>query len=68
MKSEFETYLTEILCQKVYIKHVFLYAVLIRLFIITSVSRSSVYSVELELGIYGFFFFAFMIIKIIRFG
>jgi len=67
MKPEFETYLTEILCQKVYIKHVFLYTVLIRVFIITSVSRSSVYSVELELGIYGLFF-AFMIIKIIPFG
>jgi len=55
MKPEFETYRTEILCQKGYIKHVFLYSVLIRLLIITSVSRSSVYSVELELGIYGLF-------------
>jgi hypothetical protein len=37
MKSEFETYLTEVLCQKGYIKHVFLYTVLIQLLIVTSV-------------------------------
>jgi hypothetical protein len=56
MKPEFETYLTDILCQKGYIKHVFLCTVFIRLLIITSVSTSSVYYVELELGIYGLFF------------
>jgi hypothetical protein len=67
MKSEFEAYLTEVLCQKGYIKHVFLYTVLIKLLIVTSVIRNSVYSVELEFGIHGLFF-AFMIIKIIPFG
>jgi len=44
---------------------VFLYTVLIKLLTVTSVIRNSVYSVKLELGIYGVFF-AF--IKIILFG
>jgi len=56
MKPEFETYLTEVLCQKGYTKHVFLHTILIKLLIVTSGIRSSVYSAELELGIYGLFF------------
>ena len=45
------------------VKHVFLCSVLIKLLIVTSVIRGSVYSVELQLGMDGLFF-AFMSTKI----